>query len=316
MALTEGQYKDIMDGYERRRNGSEESARRRKMEIHAKLPYSKSLDDRIADISADAAKRYIQGDRDAFAGLKEEIASLVEEKKKLLSDNGFPSDYLEVKYACPDCKDTGYIGPAKCHCLKQRIINELYQQSSIMDVLKKENFNSFRLDIYPNYVQSEMQTVYNNAKDFVDKFANVYRNMLFLGNVGSGKTFLSNCIAKAVLDKGYSVVYFSAFRLFDTLAQHVFNKNGDEDSASEVYQSIFNADLLIIDDLGTENTNSFTRTQLFLIINERDLRRHSTIISSNLSLQRLQDEYTERVSSRLISGYDIFKFNSTDLRLK
>lgn len=316
MALTEGQYKDIMDGYERRRNENEESARRRKMEIHAKLPYSKSLDDRIADISADAAKRYIQGDRDAFAGLKEEIASLVEEKKKLLSDNGFPSDYLEVKYTCPDCKDTGYIGPAKCHCLKQRIINELYQQSSIMDVLKKENFNSFRLDIYPNYVQSEMQTVYNNAKDFVDKFANVYRNMLFLGNVGSGKTFLSNCIAKAVLDKGYSVVYFSAFRLFDTLAQHVFNKNGDEDSASEVYQSIFNADLLIIDDLGTENTNSFTRTQFFLIINERDLRRHSTIISSNLSLQRLQDEYTERVSSRLISGYDIFKFNSTDLRLK
>ena len=316
MAITDRQYNDIMRGYDERRTSNEQAARERRLEVYARLPEIKAIDAKIADTSSDAAKNYINGDREALKGLKDEIAALSAEKKKLLVGNGYPEDYLEVKYDCRDCKDTGYIGSDKCRCLKQRIINELYQQSSIMRMLDKENFNSFSLEIFDENVQSEMKIVYEASREFVETFANAYRNMLFLGHVGSGKTFMSNCIAKALLDKGYSVLYFSALSLFDTLAKQVFNKTDNEAENSDIIRNIVNADLLIIDDLGTENPNSFVKSHLFLILNERHLRRHSTIISTNLSLQSLQNEYTERITSRLIGGYDIYKFNNSDLRLK
>ena len=133
--------------------------------------------------------------------------------------------------------------------------------------------------------------------------------MLFIGGAGTGKTFLSNCIAREVIKQGYSVIYYPAASLFDRMADSAFGRREDE------REQIFGCDLLIIDDLGTEVTNSFATSQLFRCISERRLRRRSTIISTNLDLNQLRDTYTERVSSRLLEGFEILRFFNQDIRI-
>ena len=151
------------------------------------------------------------------------------------------------------------------------------------------------------------------AKDFVNSFGESSRNLFLYGDTGVGKTFLSNCIAKELINRSFSVLYLSAFELFDPLAKSKFDK--DEDAA-EMNEHIFDCDLLIIDDLGTELPNSFTVSQLFLCINERLVRRKSTIISTNLSLESLVETYSERTFSRITSNYTILKLTGDDIRIK
>ena len=119
--------------------------------------------------------------------------------------------------------------------------------------------------------------------------------------------------AKELLDSGHSVIYFTASSLF-----HIFEKNvfGRETEYSEDYRNIFDCDLLILDDLGTELSNAFTSSQLFLCLNERILRRKSTIISTNLSLSQLVDTYSERTFSRISSSYTMIKLFGNDIRLQ
>lgn len=315
MPITDREFKKILDDYDHRRMVHTEEARKRLLELYAKIPPLKAIDDKIADISAESAAKFIQGDRKAFEGLKEKINSLSTTKYSLIEENGFPRDYAQVRYDCPDCQDTGYINNERCHCLRQHIINDLYAQSNIIASLDEQNFAHFNFDVYSEEAKENMKKVYMAARDFTDKFAIKYTNMLFLGNVGSGKTFMSNCIAKELLDRGFSVLYFSSFNLFDTLAKVTFNRDRDNEIPPDTYRNVYEADLLIIDDLGTETPNSFVRSQLFLILNERNLRQKSTVISSNLSIEQLKDNYTERVFSRLLSGYDMFRFRSSDIRL-
>ncbi|SKB55055.1 DNA replication protein DnaC [Lachnospiraceae bacterium] len=316
MALSDSRFNEIMSGYESARTRNAKILAERKASIRRDVPGFHELEKEIADAAIESAARYMEGDESAIADLREKISRLSEKKTALLLSSGHPADWLSPIYDCPDCKDTGYIGTEKCHCLKQKLINALYAQSNLMEVLDKENFSTCKMDLFSNNVRPDMEKAYNDARTFVKTFANTYTNMLFLGNVGSGKTFLSNCIAKAMLDEGYSVVYFSAFRLFRALADHTFRANGETAEDNEFYSNIFNADLLIIDDLGTETVNSFVRSELFLILNERHLRRHSTIISSNLDLARIKEDYSERSFSRILSGYDLYRFKGEDLRLR
>ena len=147
---------------------------------------------------------------------------------------------------------------------------------------------------------------------FIDHFDDEFNNLYFYGDTGIGKTFLSNCIAKELLDRGYSVIYFTAFQLFDILGRDKFGRN---ENASDAHQNIFGCDLLIIDDLGTELSNSFTSSQLFLCLNERILRRKSTIISTNLRMNQLADIYSERVLSRISSSYTVMNLFGADIRI-
>ncbi len=316
MALSDSRFNEIMSGYEAVRTKNAKILAERKASMRRDVPGFTELEKEIADTATESAERYIRGDDSAIADLKKKIEVLSQKKADFLRSAGYPVNWLSPIYECPDCKDTGYIGTEKCHCLRQKLINALYAQSNIMEVLEKENFSTCRMDLFSDNVRPDMEKAFEDAKNFVKSFANTYTNMLFLGNVGSGKTFLSNCIAKAMLDEGYSVVYFSAFRLFRALADHTFRKNAETAEDNDFYRNIFDADLLIIDDLGTEAVNSFVRSELFLILNERNLRRRSTIISSNLDLARLKEDYSERSFSRILSGYDLYRFKGEDLRLR
>ncbi len=316
MIDSSNQFQDIMAGYRTIRRRNEAILQKRKEEVRQVIPEWKTIENNIIDISTAAAEDFIKGNDGAIEELKQKISSLSQRKTELLKNAGFPADFLSPIYDCPDCRDTGYIDGEKCHCLRQKLINALYRQSNLMTVLERENFSTFRFDIFSASVLPEMQKAHDAAWEFAEEFGSHSRNLLFLGNVGSGKTFLSNCIAKRVLDKGYSVIYFSSFRLFQSLGDHMFRNEETETADSAFFQNIFDSGLLIIDDLGTESVNSFVRSQLFLILNERLLRKRSTIISSNLSLSRLKEDYSERSFSRLLDGYDLYMFKGEDLRLK
>lgn len=322
MALTNTQYNAIIRRYEAKQLENQRIINERTKAVYSSLPRLQKIDDTISSLSVAQAKKLIEGDSAALAKLKGELNLLIQEKKSLLTAHGYPENYFEPPYDCPDCKDTGYIGNEKCHCFKQASIDFVYTQSNIKKILEKENFQNFSYNYYsdeevnPSIGLSSLATAKRavaHCKDFLRSFDTTFGNLFFYGDTGIGKTFLSNCVAKELLDTGHSVIYFTAFELFHIFEKNVFSK---EDSASEDYQNIFNCDLLIIDDLGTELVNSFTNSQLFLCLNERILRQKSTIISTNLSLNQLVDTYSERTFSRISSNYTMIKLFGDDIRIQ
>ena len=322
MALSNAQYDEIMRGYDERQLQNRHITAMRLSEAHKKEPRLKEIDNAIASCSVKQAEKLLDGDKNALNTLKMQIKAFRDEKKDIFLSLGYPDDYFEPVYSCPDCKDTGYINGIRCHCFKQAVINTVYSQSNIRDILDRENFSSFSFDYFsdedtnPATGLTSLQTMQNAVREcqnFINDFDNKPKNLFLYGNTGVGKTFLSNCVAKELLDRGYSVIYFTAFQLFDILSKGVFEKDSD---AIAAHKNIFDCDLLIIDDLGTELSNSFTTSQLFLCINERILRQKSTIISTNLELSQIVDTYSERTLSRISSNYSIIKLFGDDIRIK
>ena len=316
MSISNAQYDEIMRTYEEKQNNNRHLVENRRGEVYTKIPEYKALDSSVADISLEQGRKLISGETGALASLRDKIREIGERKKELLEQAGFPADYLEPVYSCPACKDTGYVNGQKCKCLKQAIIRYLYAQSNIEKVLKEENFDTLTFDHYDDTELPLMENIVNGCKAYARDFDNEYENLLFYGGVGVGKTFLTNCIAHELLETGHSVIYFTAFQLFDTLAKYAFRSGDVSDDIGRVHEDVFDCDLLIIDDLGTEMTNTFVMSQLFLIINERDNRRKSTIISTNLSIEELSERYSERTFSRIYGKYRMIKPNIKDLRVK
>lgn len=322
MALNNSQYDIIVRAYEQKQLHNRSIQDKHYETAYAKIPELKHLHQSISALSVKQARKLLEGDDSALQELKQQIEELSKQEKELLVSAGFTANYLDPVYHCADCKDTGYIGNKKCHCFQKATIDMLYTQSNLKHVLQEENFDTFTFSYYSvNHVDpktgttslANIQKAYMIARNFVDTFDDEFRNLFLYGDTGVGKTFLSNCIAKELIDTSHSVIYLSSFELFDTLAKSKFGK---DQVAEQMNEHIFDCDLLIIDDLGTELTNSFTVSQLFLILNERLLRRKSTIISTNLSLESLVDIYSERTFSRITSNYTMLKLTGDDIRIK
>ncbi len=321
MSLTNSQYDEILRGYDARQLKNRRVLEKRIADAYARIPALKEIDDAIASCSVAQARKLLDGEENALAGLQEQLAGYRRKKEELLARNGFPADYFEPVFTCPDCRDTGFIDGKRCHCFKQAAIDLIYTQSSLKEVLKAENFETFSFDYYSNEEinpatgLSSLATAKDavaKCLDFVRHFGDSFSNLYIYGDTGIGKTFLSNCVAKALMDQGYSVIYFTSFQLFDILSRGVFQKDAD---AIAAHRNIFDCDLLIIDDLGTELANSFTASQLFLCLNERILGKRSTIISTNLGMNQLADTYSERVLSRISSNYTLIKLFGADIRI-
>lgn len=321
MPLKNSQFDILMRAYNRRQLEDRYEQKRRIEHAYSLSPRLKKIDQEITAFSASRARARIMGKADDSDALKDLIQGLKEERMEVLKSLNLPPDYMEMQYHCPDCKDTGFIGAEKCHCFKQAAVNLLYDQSNIREVLEKENFDTFSLDYYsPQYdpalgqsTQDYMKSVLSRCKSFVRRYPEEGRNILFTGTTGVGKTFLSNCIAKAMIEKCYSVVYLTATELFNIFSRGSFSH--DEEASEEIDHYILDSDILIIDDLGTERANSFTVSKLFYCINERFVRRKGTIISTNLKPGEIRDLYTERVASRILSNYEIITLFGDDIRI-
>ena len=325
MALKNYQYSKIIREYDARRLQNKHDLDERIQEVYARIPELKALDEQIAGESVRRARLTLFGDDSALAGLEESNRALSLQKKRLLAEHGYPEDYLQLHYQCPDCKDTGYIGSDKCHCFRQAIVDLVYAQSNVRDAVRKENFDTFCFSYYSDEgidaatgltPLANIHQVVESVKSFLARFDTSYENLLLYGNTGVGKTFLSNCIAGELLGSAHTVIYLTAFQLFDILEQNKFGRSDEPDQARNQFEYILDCDLLIIDDLGTELANAFTTSQLYLCINERHLARKSTVISTNLSLAQLNTNYSERIFSRITSNYTLLKITGEDIRLK
>ncbi len=314
MSLTNIQYDRIFRQYEEKQRQSRLETQRRRDYIYEHLPRYRELEDETASLSVEQGKKLLTGDETAREILRKSLTRLRNQKKQLLLDAGLPADYLEPVFSCPDCRDTGYIEREKCHCLRQAEISLLYEQSGIEDLLKSNNFSQLSYDYYSGEALALFRHAVETCQSFIEKFNSDYRNLFFYGTVGTGKSFLSGCVAKELMDQGHSVIYFGAASLFNLLSSVSFDARNREERQN-TYADLYQCDLLIIDDLGTELTNQFTASQLFSLLNERHLGKKSTLISTNFSLAELRDRYSDRIFSRITSNYEVCRLAGEDIRM-
>ncbi|MEF9934300.1 MAG: ATP-binding protein [Clostridium sp.] len=315
---------EILEEYEALRNKHKDIQTQRTEEVYSKAPVIREIDRKIVatgfEIASNIFKLSKEGiDPEEYISYKKaEIESLKRERAVLLTEKGYSPNYLDLEFTCETCKDTGYVGEKKCNCFKQKLINKYFKQSNITNVIQRENFNTFSIDFYST-VKSEtygksprdnMMVIFPKCVDYCETFNSIDTNLLFTGSTGLGKTFLCNCISREILRKGKSVVYNTASSLIDIIRNI---KYSDEDKSKLDY--IMNCDLLIIDDLGTENITQSSQGEIFNILNERLLLRKKVIISTNLSLEELQMKYHPRIVSRIVGSFDICEFFGEDIRI-
>ncbi len=318
MPLSNEQYESIIKSYERTRDRNRHLLDERRLQVYRRIPDYARLDASVGSICVEQGRQILEGGEGVLQKLHASLEDITRRKRLLLQEAGLPGDYLEPIYDCPDCRDTGYItsgaGREKCHCFRQQEISLLYEQSNIQKVLSQENFSTLSYDYYQGEDLEHFQRAVKICRDFVENFKQDYRNLFFYGTVGTGKSFLSGCIAEALLQKGVSVIYFSSSGLFDTLARYSFDAKAKE-ALYGFCKDLYNCDLVIIDDLGTEITNAFVASQLFSCLNERHVAQKATIISTNLTLEELRDRYSDRVFSRITSYYELCKLTGPDIRM-
>ncbi len=324
--------KTLLTEYEKKRMKAIYDAEKRKADLYENEPRLQQIDDTLSKTAIDISKKMLVcKDSTLLEQLNKKLALLKKEKEKILSSLGKDENYLKPYYECKDCLDTGYItnsyNSTMCHCLKQKLFNLEYNKSNLSN-LEKENFEHFSFDLYSDEINEEkyhsklsprknIEFIYKLSKNFIENFDNVEtKNLLFTGNTGLGKSFLSSCIANELLKLGKTVLYQTAPVMLDTIMDFRFGK---ANTSKDIYNNLLNVDLLIIDDLGTECINSMKFSELFNIINSRLLNSNrvtKTIISTNLSLDNLFSTYDERIVSRLVGNYDICYFFGDDIRFK
>ena len=330
--MSESTLQKLLIEYDKKRTFEEHQAEMRKKEIYEKEPKLQELDDKLSFLAISTSKALIQhNDSSLLEKLNEDIKLLKNQKIDILTSFGIDLDYFNPKYECSICNDTGYItnnySTSMCSCLKQKLFDMEYNKSNIQH-LKDQNFNSFSELLYSDEINEEkfhakisprenMKRILKIIQNFIENFDNPdEKNLLFTGNTGLGKTFLSSCIANELLRKNKNILYQTAPIMLDSIIEYRFGKSNFDKS---MYDSLLNVDLLIIDDLGTECMNNMKFTELFNIINARLLNTNhitKTIISTNLSLDNLYHTYDERIVSRIVGHYNICYFFGDDIRFK
>ena len=324
----------LLSEYEQKRRKAEMDLDERIENLYKKFPELEEIDDKINQISIDKTKA-ILNKKNGIEEMDKEISKLKKQKEDFLNKNNIKQEYFEPNYECKICKDTGYVQDINnktvmCNCLKQKLLNMSYNKSNLSDI-KKENFENYNINLFSDEINTQkykikcsprqnMINIKNACMKFIENFDNLdEKSLLFVGNTGLGKTYMSNAIANELLKKGKTVLYQTAPVLLETIIDNKFNKYKNH-NADNFYKNVLNVDLLIIDDLGTESINTLTVSELFTIINTRILNLNNkptkTIISTNFSIEQIFKNYEERIGSRIAGNYNIYQFVGEDLRLK
>ena len=322
----------LLKEYEEKRLRANLDAEKRKEKLYSSNKRLQKIDEQLHKVGFDKLNSILKDSNVSTDDLIENVNKLKLEKENILKNLKIDSNYLKPNYECSLCDDTGFIKTNNsyelCSCIKQKLFDIEYNKSNLGN-LEKDCFDNFNVDLYSNNVDVEKyfskisprQNILNIRKivdNFIENFDNPEeKNLLFTGGTGLGKTFLSNCIANEILKLRKTVLYQTAPNMLDTIIDYRFGK---DNVSNDIYENILNVDLLIIDDLGTENMNSMKFTELFNIINSRLLNQNNhitkTIISTNLNIQNLFDTYNERIASRFVGYYNICKFFGDDIRFK
>ena len=328
--MSNSNLKILLTEYDKKRLQAELALENKLHSFYLKNPDVSNINDKINRISIEISKTILLNkNSDKLKSLNLELENLKKEKQKLLNKLNVNEEFFKPDYSCNLCNDTGYLidnNSVMCSCLKQKLLDVQYNKSNISS-LETENFNNFNISLFSNEVDEKkynanispkenLEKIKNIALNFIENFDEPQeKNLLFTGNTGLGKTYLTNCIANELLKQGKTVLYQTAPVMLDSILDYRFGKNNEFN-----YNDLLNVDLLIIDDLGTECSNNMKFSELFNILNTRLLNQNNhitkTIISTNLSLNHLFKTYDERIFSRLVGYYNICRFFGEDLRYK
>lgn len=319
--------KEILKNYELKLDRKKYEQNKRIQEVYSLVPRIKEINKEITSLGILTSKEILKNSanlENELEELKLKTKKLKQEKAILMTENNIPINYTNIEYDCEKCKDTGYTeNGEKCSCFKQALISIAYKMSNLNHILSKENFQTFNIDLFSDEIYEDeqltpkenMKFVVNVCEGFVINFdVDNEENLLFYGTTGLGKTFMCNCIAKSLLDKGKIVLYQTAFKILDIIRTYKFKDDAKDNSYQLAYNLLFNADLLIIDDLGTELTTAFTNTEIFNILNSRLITGKKTIISTNHHPRELSQMYSDRFFSRIFGKFIELKFYGKDLR--
>ena len=316
-------FREILREIENDKMMAQRKQRARKQTLDTRLPRVAEIENELSGIGITLAQMILSKDNDELRKkqLSEKTTALIAEKEQLLYENGYDESYFTDMYKCKKCQDTGFVESAQCACLKQRVIARYFEMSNLGSVLDRENFDAFSIEYYseatdPRFGVSprkNMERIWEACLSFEKNFGKTFQNLFFYGETGLGKTFLSSCIAKELLARGFTVLYTTAAQLFRHVEDARFAK--DKAASAQLLKIAYEADLLIIDDLGTEFITTITVSELFSFINTRMLTKRPTIISTNLSPQDLEEAYIDRITSRIFGEYTILRFIGDDIRI-
>lgn len=321
MSLTNQQFDAIQREYDARRLSHIRDMQAKLDKAYEMFPRLSEIDDEVVSLNM-AKLRSKLGIAGEENNAEEKLSDLSLERKALLSVAGFENGKIEPEYDCPICKDTGFVDGKKCSCFMKAATDLIYSTSGLNEVIKKENFDTFRLDYYSERIKdpdngrsarSAAKNAYDYALYFTEHFHEEYSNIYFYGRTGVGKTFLSHCIAGALIEKGVNVLWLSEASLIELFEDSHFRTT--EESRAGV-RLVLDCALLIIDDFGSTQNNSFISSALLRVIEERHLAKKSTIITTNLSIEDLQDRYSDRIFSRIYSYYKKIYLFGDDIRIK
>ena len=312
----------ILAEYEAKRYAARSRRDELVREIFEKYPEIKSIEDEINECGINSTKMIMSNPSDGekiITQMEKEMKSLKKKRKEILKGLKICEDYNKIKYSCEKCSDTGYIETEKCECLKKKLIEAGYEKSNLGNLIKTQNFDSFSFDYYSKEKGKSkfspyefIKLAYDEAKKFCDDLS-ASKSLMFYGSTGLGKTFLSSCIAKEVIDRGFDVRFMSASKLFSVYDDYKFGR-GDDAENKDIIDSAYSCDLLIIDDLGTEFITSNSLSFFYDILNDRIINNKKIIISTNLSIEELNAKYTPRFLSRLYESFKTLKFEGENIR--
>lgn len=323
--------KQLLKEYEKKKFIADTNFEYKKSSLYRDYPKLDEINSKINNYAITLSKLILENNIEEYEKAKEEFEKLKKDKELIIKNLNLPDDFFTPNYECKLCNDTGYVidennKTVLCSCIKQKLFNIKYNSSNIGD-LNKENFATFDVSLYSTEInpdkfkanispRTNIENIKRIAEIFISNFDDPEeKNLLFIGNTGLGKTFLSNCIANELLKVDKTILYQSASSMLDSIIEYKFGK---ENSSDNIYTNTLTVDLLIIDDLGTENINALKFAELFNIINTRLLNQNhhitKTIISTNLNIDNLFKNYDERIVSRLVGYYNICRFFGDDIR--
>jgi len=320
----------LLKEYEQKRFQKQIELENKLNKFYIKNPDILNINDKINRTSIEISKTILlDKNSDKLENLNLQLNNFKKEKQKLLNKLNVKENFFKPDFDCKLCNDTGYLvdnNSIMCTCLKQKLLNIQYNKANISS-LEHENFDKFNINLFSDTIDEKKYNSNISPKENLEKIKEISlkfienfddpqeKNLLFTGNTGLGKTYLTNCIANELLKQGKTVLYQTAPVMLDTILDYRFGKNNEFN-----YNDLLNVDLLIIDDLGTECSNNMKFSELFNILNTRLLNQNNkvtkTIISTNLSLNHLFKTYDERIFSRLVGYYNICRFFGEDLRYK
>ena len=305
---------EIVERFSKKRAVAENESSRKLAEIHDKIPRTAEIDRELGATALNILGISASGENidDKMASLKEHNAALRRERAEILASAGYPEDYTSVKYDCPKCSDTGFVGISLCSCLRSEIAAAAFEDSGIGALVKTQSFDTFDLKYYSGEDRETMAHNLEVLKGFADNFEpGKPRNYLLIGKTGLGKTHLSTSVAKTVIEKGFRVVYDTISNIISDFEAERFSRTMGSDELRGTY---YDCDLLIIDDMGCEVNNAFTVACVYNLINTRVNNNKSTLINTNLDRTKLREIYADRITSRLFGEFIPLQFAGEDIR--